>query len=285
MTIRQTPLDRDFLLYPFFVADGQNTITINSQKLTIPEGWYYNTFSEDANYPGLWTKIQELYLAADGTSDLSFEPATPTLSFGQVSCGVRIYRGGGGSYTVTLTDSDALPIDVLGLKVDSFSLPKISERNIKGVFRTETLVGGIASTKDTYNRYSGVAKTHDGPTARFTRWEQFQVLELEYQAMPAVYVRAERSTYQDYIAGRGIDAGDPYVSIEPLIEALTVGKAVILQGDTSELPLTLYAGTALTPFDEISDTTDVTRKESVAFERYTLTLKFYVAATQPQVPS
>jgi hypothetical protein len=58
-----------------------------------------------------------------------------------------------------------------------------------------------------------------------------------------------------------------------------------MHGDvTSSLSANLYDGTALRLFEPASEVSDIARRESVSFERYSLEWRSYVATTQPVAP-
>jgi hypothetical protein len=280
MTIRQIPIGRDYFRYPIWIADGANKVKYGAVTVEVPEGWYYNCTSADANFPGLWTTITDLYAAAAVT--LTFGVATPTLSTNQVSCG---FTATGLAATLDLSIAEAMPYRVWGATTNTFSIPYTSELNIPGIYRVDSLTGGIASIKDVMDRFNGVFKSHDAPNARFTRWEQFQVVDLKYEAVPALFVKRDRAQHMDYLAGRNVWTNDDYVAFERMFDSMTLGLDVIMHGDvTSSLSANLYDGTALRLFEPASDVSDIARRESVSFERYSLEWRSYVATTQPAAP-
>jgi hypothetical protein len=270
MIIQYEPRDRDYWLYPVEVVAGANQLLIGATTVTIPAGWYYQGFSADADYPGLWSVIE-----AGAPAGTTLHVCTPTKSSGQISCGVEFRNTS--SLTIDTDITNGIPRSLLGWTTDDKTGTSLmSDRNLPGVWRSNNLLDGIASVKDV--RGSQVAfRSHRGPYARLSRWEEYTEAQITYEAVPAVYARTARTSLMSYTCPHGVDIGDEAVAFEPMWRTLTRGKLALIVPDSCTRPASI-AGLVSASWGEsgLESVDDVTRRESTAQERYTIDFGLYL---------
>jgi hypothetical protein len=270
-TLIRNPRDRDYLRYPIYIADGSNKIQFASTVVTITPGWYYNCFYASTPYRGLWSELQSKV-----PSGVTLHICTPTLSHGQIGCGVEFRRST--SITVKVDITDGLPRSVLGWTQDERSGVKIpSQRTIPGIWRSNSLLDGIASLKNRRSSANAFA-SHDDPDWIASVWRVFDTVDFRYQAVPAVYVNKVRGLLQEYTAPYGIDKGDIYAAFEHVWLSMIRSQRIVVHGDISTPPDSLAGCSVIKGATNILSSLDqVARREDVAQERYEIAFdSFYI---------
>lgn len=272
MTIQKDIRARDFFLYPVEVKTGANKIKIGAVTITITPGWYYQGFSTDTDYPGLWTAIE--VTAPDG---VTLHACTPTLSSGQTSCGLEIRAGSAVAVDISITD--AIPPELIGWANNTTKTATRvkSDLSLPGIWRAASLVDGIADLKLAHKRQTAF-KSHKGPRARFTKWESYDTIDWRYPAVEALYVIEDRCHLSSYATPRSVEVGDTNVNFERLWESWTRGRKALLVPDAEVRPDQMGALTVLSWGEsDMEDILAIARLESAAQERYTLSFETYIA--------
>jgi hypothetical protein len=278
VTLIQNPRDRDFFRYPVYVADGANKIKVGANTITITPGWYFQAFSGDAARPGLWTVI-----SAGCPAGTTLHRCTPVLSTGQVGCGLEIR-----STTSVLTDltiTDAIPPALIGWTTTTkTSTSAKSDHNIPGVWRSNSLLDGIASLKSRRSRANAFA-SHDDPDWVASVWRVFEMVDFRYQAIPAVFALKDRCLLLEYTIGQGVANGDIYAAFESVWLAMIRGREIIVHGDVS-LPPEDITGEVIIKgsTSALEDFNQVASREEVAQERYEIAFDAYYVGLVEAAP-
>lgn len=274
------PRGRDYWWYPVKVEAGANKIKIGAVTITITPGYYYQGFSADGRYPGLWTAIE-----ASAPDGVTLHSCTPTQSSGQIGCGLEIRAGI--SVTTDLTIADAIPPELIGwASATTKSGTRVkSDYTLHGIWRSNSLVDGIASRKRARTQQVAFS-SHRSPLKRITKWESHTSIDWVYEAVPALYVIAQRAGMQSYVNCSGVALGDYYAAFEALWLALTEGRRVLIKGDACDVPANLY-GLSVLSYGESSleDYDQIASLISAAQERYNLSFETYLIDDSPQEPA
>lgn len=279
-TYFRDPRDRDYWWYPVRVRAGANKIKVGANTITITPGEYYQGHSDDPAFPGLWSAIE-----AGAPAGTTLHSCTPTLSSGQVACGLEFRSSTSTAIDISITD--AIPPALIGWANNTTKTATRvkSDHTLQGIWRSHSLVGGVASRKRE-RRQQIAFSSHRSPLKRITKWESHVVIDWLYEFVPAIWAISQRADLLSYTFNSGVATGDYYAAFEALWLSLTSGKHVLVSGDVDDVPANLYSLSVLAYGESSLDDYDqIATLLSAAQERYNIGLDTYLLDSTPVAPS